>query len=632
MKSVHRVVISEAPTSTHKKAKQQNLVDCFGKQKIKSDQELALERREILRVAADTEQIKQNALRLVVQHDLPLALPTYVTMNSLIYSANPMAARALWESPTTTANHIRRTFRFRRTQLSEALQRSLTKIHITTDTWRSPNKHELQAVTAHWLRPDGKVVKALLGLPEMLAGHAGVKVATEVIKILDIYGIKHQLGYTTTDNATCNDTMCCALSETLGYKWDPIEHRLRCTGHSLNLPMQAFLFAKNKEAIDEAIRQSETSYRDADEEIVLLSKRDSEGWLSTSPHKKVHAFGRRVRSNEALHAEFKRLAGRSLYAPNDTRWHSWFEEFYQAYELRDSVNKLIHNHPNDLVADHELTAKEWDLIAISISILHPFKIATKKLEGDAVTLDLVQHTFDYLAGHLSTMKERYKHNVELCKSLMTCWYAFDKYYKLLDDSAAYVSAILLHPNRRKNYLLAVWKASWMTEGVKRARELWYQQLDAYNATNTTIETTEPDDAAILDDFTRWEREVAAKQKLKGVGIKDEFDRFIDAPPDTIDFATRSVIQWWIEPAQREVYPLLSQHAINVFTAQAMSAESERVFSGARRIVSWSRASLSASMIEVLECLKHWQTSGVIDEEFVLQGNAEVDESEDDLYT
>lgn len=169
MKSVHRVVISEAPTSTHKKAKQQNLVDCFGKQKIKSDQELALERREILRVAADTEQIKQNALRLVVQHDLPLALPTYVTMNSLIYSANPMAARALWESPTTTANHIRRTFRFRRTQLSEALQRSLTKIHITTDTWRSPNKHELQAVTAHWLRPDGKVVKALLGLPEMLA-------------------------------------------------------------------------------------------------------------------------------------------------------------------------------------------------------------------------------------------------------------------------------------------------------------------------------------------------------------------------------------------------------------------------------------------------------------------------------
>lgn len=155
-------------------------------------------------------------------------------------------------------------------------------------------------------------------------------------------------------------------------------------------------------------------------------------------------------------------------------------------------------------------------------------------------------------------------------------------------------------------------------------------MDAYNATSTTVETTEPDDTAVLDNFTRQEREVATKQKLKGVGIKDEFDRFINAPPDTIDFTTRSVIQQWIEPAQREIYPLLSQHAINVFTAQAMSAESERVFSGARRIVSQSRASLSASIIEVLECLKHQQTSSVIDEEFVLQGDEEVEESGDDL--
>ena len=40
----------------------------------------------------------------------------------------------------------------------------------------------------------------------------------------------------------------------------------------------------------------------------------------------------------------------------------------------------------------------------------------------------------------------------------------------------------------------------------------------------------------------------------------------------------------------------------------MSAEAERVFSGARRTISWERASLSARTIERLECLKHWLKS------------------------
>jgi hypothetical protein len=40
----------------------------------------------------------------------------------------------------------------------------------------------------------------------------------------------------------------------------------------------------------------------------------------------------------------------------------------------------------------------------------------------------------------------------------------------------------------------------------------------------------------------------------------------------------------------------------------MSAEAERVFSGARRTISWERASLSARTIDRLECLKNWLKS------------------------
>lgn len=57
----------------------------------------------------------------------------------------------------------------------------------------------------------------------MRDGHAGSLVAVEVICVLDIYGIRNLLGYTTTDNATCNDTLCCAISESLGSNRDAVE-------------------------------------------------------------------------------------------------------------------------------------------------------------------------------------------------------------------------------------------------------------------------------------------------------------------------------------------------------------------------------------------------------------------------
>ena len=37
--------------------------------------------------------------------------------------------------------------------------------------------------------------------------------------------------------------------------FDPIKHRVRCFAHTLNLAIQAFLFAEDPEAAEEAIRQ-----------------------------------------------------------------------------------------------------------------------------------------------------------------------------------------------------------------------------------------------------------------------------------------------------------------------------------------------------------------------------------------
>ena len=46
-------------------------------------------------------------------------------------------------------------------------------------------------------------------------------------------------------------------------------------------------------------------------------------------------------------------------------------------------------------------------------------------------------------------------------------------------------------------------------------------------------------------------------------------------------------------------------AINILSILAISAKAERVFSGARRIITWERLRLGATVVEQSECLKSW---------------------------
>jgi hypothetical protein len=72
----------------------------------------------------------------------------------------------------------------------------------------------------------------------------------------------------------------------------------------------------------------------------------------------------------------------------------------------------------------------------------------------------------------------------------------------------------------------------------------------------------------------------------------------------------TVIGWWLQPTQRQTFPALSQLAVNVLSAFAISAESERIFSKARRTTLWERSQLSANTIKCSKLLKDWLYRGV----------------------
>jgi len=47
-------------------------------------------------------------------------------------------------------------------------------------------------------------------------------------------------------------------------------------------------------------------------------------------------------------------------------------------------------------------------------------------------------------------------------------------------------------------------------------------------------------------------------------------------------------------------------AIDILLILAISNDLERVFLGARYMVSWERAKLGVNTIEILKCLKNWK--------------------------
>ncbi len=208
---------------------------------------------------------------------------------------------------------------------------------------------------------------------------------------------------------------------------------------------------------------------------------------------------------------------------------------------------------------------------------------------------------DFLVSHFDDQISQHRANKPFIKCIMTGWYTLDKYYNKIDETGAYAAATLLHPNKRKSYLQAAWKTKWIKPGLRRAEELWskkYEKLDPVTYSPTPLldaEASSDREEILLTAYERWRQDRFAKMHPRNT--PSEFERFINAPADSIHFTEDyTVLAWWLEPSQRRTYPRLYHIAIDILSAPAMSAQTERVFSRPRRQISFDRTTMTAEAI------------------------------------
>ena len=178
-------------------------------------------------------------------------------------------------------------------------------------------------------------------------------------------------------------------------------------------------------------------------------------------------------------------------------------------------------------------------------------------------------------------------------------------------SALYATALILHPSRRMRYIELNWLKKWVKVTLERVKRLWEDYRETAPPPTSLISPSydrrinEPRPLNTFDQIAQ-----SLKQASRPAS-QDKYEDYNSGEPYELGKGI-SALTWWCNDTRRQRYPRLSHMAIDILSIPAMSDEPERVFSGARHTISWERGQLSPKTIEMIECLKHWKKSGILD--------------------
>ena len=339
---------------------------------------------------------------------------------------------------------------------------------------------------------------------------------------------------------------------------------------------------------------------------------------------------------------------------------------YNEYPERCQRRKALPKKAPPILQD-ALDDNDWHIIKLYHEMLKPLKDATKLLQGHAGSrfgaIRQVIPAFEKLLHHFETLVDQYPAKESLktsdsyhCPSLEVtsgyqafntsladvanavasvpddqttyehhlsiniklAWSKLNEYYAYLDDTPAYVAAIVLHPHMKWRWLEKRWKDAWIKGAKNRFHELVTEYQYAGGAGTDHKAYASPlqpspkrrrlateflnDDELSDDDDDENHSAQSSIQRQLAEYLKELRSREL--------LLTSSPIPYWI--AIRWRWPALAAMALDVYAAAVMSDEPERVFSITGAAIGPRRRLLQDDTIKRIMCLKAWRRAGVIE--------------------
>ncbi|XP_044718780.1 transposase-like protein [Hirsutella rhossiliensis] len=359
--------------------------------------------------------------------------------------------------------------------------------------------------------------------------------------------------------------------------------RLRCIGHIINLVVRAVIFGSNKGAIGR-LHNLATYIRRTDQRRQALRRLQTE-----------------LAGDDAIFTL-------EIVVDGKTRWNSIYMMINRALELRSAIElyqsrwQKPKNDPahRDLTKDF-LGAADWAELERFHNFLKPFYVLTKTMEGNANNAGAegghgavweTLKTMDYLFVKFKQAAEetRFEEPSHFKSGIDCGWRKLEDYYVKTDRTPVYRAALALHPSYGYDYFERHWKGA-------MNRPQWYSDMQSAVG-------------SLFDEYAR-QAEVGTQAQAGLLEGDVEIEAEVNDYP-LIEHTTKEgqdPLEWW-NRHQLE-YPVLYRMALDLFSIPGMSAECERVFSQAKKMITDERNRLAPEAVEADQLQKQWLLRGLV---------------------
>lgn len=583
---------------------------------------------------------------------------------------------ALPSDHATISTRIYCKFEERKQAIRTVLKSSQSKISLSVDVWTSPNYYSILAVVAHFFGkqvarasntksltadhlPDANnnPTNLLIGFNNLISDHSGAGIGSSILETIDSYDIASKFHCFVGDNATSNDgALIAALDEHPELSVNE-EHRIRCTGHIINLVVKAVLYGDGVSQWEQQLLQ--TAPRD---QFQLFRKQGVVGRLHNfvtavnSSHKRRELFKRCQRELQLTHKDDNIIyesATLSLLKDGGIRWNAVYLMLQRCYDLREAIARftthwrlkgdarLDEQDGYSLVDDADSDVvkwDEWEQVHRILRVLKPFIEMTLWVEGN--TND---GGFGSLWQQLPDLQHLWRHLHKVTDELDGTDVWLENAVKFgISKLTTYFVKIVVEP--------AVSTPCVATVLAPRCRLLWFKDHwrkhpDWYKKAERSIrdvckryaELQEIDEDLLFDDdgdlrrrklpgckYDDFEATLAVNtEMLTGSTRSHKRTRFMSELDVYIDEAARDLlladqdptsahavlllgcpIRWWQRVGHKR-FPLLYIVAKDYLAIPATSCECERCFSKANRTLPTDRNRLSAELLEALQLQRNW---------------------------
>lgn len=604
-----------------------------------------------------------------ITHDnLPFRLIESERLRRMIEFINPLYKDKI-PSSAVLRSRLQSIYNGAKGAVTEHLKSARGKIHITFDGWTSRNQLSLLGVNCFFVDRQWRHRRLLLALPAVSGRHTGDNLANEVGDVLAEWNLESErLGYVVLDNASNNDTAMEALGKEHGF--DPDERRLRCLGHVINLAVKQLIFGEAADAMeigggDEMESESDIDPLRADR-LAQWRRRGPIGRLHNlnsailnSPQKLECILKWQVEDLESgileridVETGKKRVPLRPI-ADNETRWNSRHRMMVRALLLRRYFNRIVEKAESawerskrrsskPSMLDDRMSEEDWDVVDALIQVLGPFDEISVRLQGNPKTSDddcvatgsfwEYFPSFEYLLTHLEELKQNKAFLGSLgdataqmvAAHINLAWMKLNEYYNKLWP-VAYIGAVVLHPCFGWPALRYHWEGhaeagNWEEDYRTRLHKLWKEEYANCVAPSSAIPVTASRragltgyDAFLAQTLGKRKRTTAVDKaglaSRSSPQVLDEYERYSQTFVPAADEYQFKPFSWWQEHEME--YPNLSRMASDLLSIPTMSAETERSFSSAGKMVTPLRTRLDRHTIGMAQSMRSWSREGIV---------------------